>query len=219
MPDQERIDEGMAFLKKHWPERYAWMDQLRTDDPESFGLAFRSIWPRLVRVIELSRRNPALAEAEVGLVKIESKLRETAREYFASTRRDGAEDSAKAKGPQARSNELLATLKDLVSQRFDLEIKRAELRIQELSEELAQQRERLETRRENKQDEVDRTVKELTSDPRLLRRHRGHRGGSRGDLEDRRRPMRGRGPGREGDEGFRKGPRRIERPPASKPAD
>jgi len=171
MVPPERVEEGMAFLKEHWPERYETLDRLRKDDPEAFGMAFRNAWPQLVRIIELSRRNPEMAEIEMALVKVEFEVHGALHRH----RR------AVEKGETQQALAIQEELKELLAQRFDLDIRRTELRIQELEERLVQQRQQLEARRQEKQAHVDRVVQDLLSHQPALLHGRGKRLGGLGN--------------------------------------
>jgi len=222
MPSQTQIEEGMTFLKERWSERHALMEQLRIDDPEAFGLAFRNMWPQLARMIEQCREYPELGELEVALVKVEFKILRATRAYHAASRREdaGRTDPSEDKGPagEGGGEALLSKLKEAVGERFDLQIKRSELKIQQLADQLTQQRERLEEQRQNKQEEVAEVVKRLTSkrfSPKHLRgmRSRGMRGKSR----DRHRPRPRGGSERGGPFGRDLSPKTP--PPVTKPAE
>jgi hypothetical protein len=171
---EREIDEGMEFMKEHWPERHQLMEQLRASDPDAFRRAFQNIWPQLARIMQVYRGNPQLGEIEVELVTLEFKILRAARAYHHASRdTQSATTSTSGGAPlppdlQAIREELTA----LVSQRFDLQVKRNELRIQELADQLSQQRERLALQVQNKQDEVARTVKRLISKRFLPKRIR-----------------------------------------------
>jgi len=222
MPSETQIEEGMAFLKEHWSERHTLMEQLRIDDPEAFGLAFRNMWPQLARMIELCREYPELGQIEVALVKVEFKVLRATRAYHAASKREDADptDPSENRGPAAEDGReaLLAELETAVGERFDLQIKRSELRIQQLADQLTQQRERLEEQRRNKQEEVADVVKRLTSkrfSPRHLRGMRSR--GLRGKPRDRHRPGTRGDSARGGQFGRDLSPRTP--PPATKPAE
>jgi len=174
MPSADQIEEGMAFLKEHWSERYTMMAQLQDDDPEAFNLAFRNIWPQLSRLTELSYRNPELASVEAELIKLEYDILRRVRAYHRAAENapdPGQPAQSDTPGPTTnRSAEGLEELEALVGERFDLQIKRSELRIQELADQLTQHRRRLETERQNKQAEVADMVRRLTSAKRFQKR-------------------------------------------------
>ncbi len=172
---EDQIDEALDFLKEHWPERHALMKQLREQDPEAFGLAFRNIWPQLARMLELAREDPELAAVEVALVKIEFAMLRAMRAYHAAVSQEAPGPDGQGPTTQSANSEAdkqLEELRSLIGQRFDLQLKRSELRIQALSRQLKQQQERLEQHRQQKEEEVDKALKQLISkrfSPRRLR--------------------------------------------------
>jgi len=151
-PTQEQIEEAMAFLKQHWPERYAMLEDMRTADPDAFSRLSRNMWPQVVRLMDLSLRNPELAEVEMSLVKLEFDIHEALRHVH----------RARDKGD---SQEAEARLKELIGRRFDLEIRRTELNIQELEERLNQQKQHVEIRRQDKEAQVSRMFQEMLKNP------------------------------------------------------
>lgn len=163
-PTEEQVNEAMAFLKEHWPERHALIAKLQQEDPQAFGLALQSIWPQLARLIELSYDNPELAKVEVETVKLEAQILRATRALHVTASQAGLELPKEGDDLEDLPDQLkepVNRLKDLIGQRFDLHMKQSELRIQELTEQLAYHRQRLEEARKDKQDEVARILKDL----------------------------------------------------------
>lgn len=148
----EQIDEGMAFLKQQWPERYEKLERLRREDPDAFTLAYKNLWPQLSRMIDLIRRNPELAEVEMSLVRIEGDIQTALRKAGKAASPDEAEQSK-------------AKLKELIGKRFDLDIQRTEMRIQELEERLVQQRQQLDARKQEREKRVEQITEEMMKNP------------------------------------------------------
>lgn len=141
----EQIEELMAFTKAHFPEMYERLDRTRRENAGQFRQMLRTMRPHILRMLQLSREDPQLAEKVIAIQQVEMRLR-----MLRQRHRPGL--------PDEQRRAIRSELRRLLEQRFDLRMQRIELEIAGLQK-------RLDAQRQHKARIIEEELSQLTEPP------------------------------------------------------
>ncbi len=144
---EDKVEEVLAFVKKHFPEEHERLEALRREDPAQARQSLRRLWWIYQRVRHLPPEIQAAAVAEhrlnVAIFRVRRELLQT-------------EDAAK-------KTELTQKLRDLLGEQFDNDQAVKEYKIKLLAEQLAKLKAEIEQRKTDRQKIIDERLERLMS--------------------------------------------------------
>lgn len=169
--NEEEREQLREFIAEHFPERFEEIQQLEANQ-ERLQMHMGRILPEMMRLRELSERDPQVFEMRIREIRGEFRLRQIARQL-----RFGEGDTDRTA--------LEKEARQLIEQQFDLRQQRMEAEILRLEKKIAQLRAGLEDRAASREVEVDQALERLTSgqgpDSPRPRHHQRFRGRDRAD--------------------------------------
>jgi len=151
---QKKNQKFIEWLKKNYPKEAEKLQTLR-EKPQLYNSHLRRCIGRYGRIMEIQKTNPELAE----VIKQDLQLQE---------QRDKLLQEIRKEKNKQKAEQIKKQLREIVSNRFDLIVRKKQLRFQELQKklqnlqkELEAQHTQLEKLAQQKQQEVDKRVKEL----------------------------------------------------------
>jgi hypothetical protein len=148
LSDEER-EQVRAFMAEHFPERYEEILELQQNE-ERLEMHMGRIMPEMMRLRELSERDPQVFDMRVQELRGEFRLRQIARQLRfreGGVNRKELEDEARA----------------LIEQQFDLRQHRMETEIVRLEQKIEQLRSGLEDRAAKRDMEIDLALERIIS--------------------------------------------------------
>ncbi len=154
---QQRENELIGWLEKNDPNRANALKQLKQTDQRAYIKRMMFEMKNYREIIDAEQTNPALAE----VLKKDLVLKQKRNELL---------EKIKATADQAKRDDLISQLKDILGQRFDLIVEKKQIRYEELKKKLAELQEsvdksqaELKTIKSKKAEEVDKHLQQLLS--------------------------------------------------------
>jgi len=145
----ERKDEVVRFIREHFPERAARLEELKRRDPEEFRKRRQELAGEIRRLLDLKEKDPATFRVQLEEMRLRDELQRLARE---------------ARGLAAGSRERQEAekaLRDAVRKSFELRQKVKEAELQELRKRLQDLEGSLSRRAERREQLIEERTQEL----------------------------------------------------------
>lgn len=140
----------IAFMAKHFPERFDELADVEAEDGELYKRYIGRVLPQMMRLRELEQEDPEAFEVQIATMKKEFQLRRLARRY-----RFASDDEKKT--------ELEGEIRTLVGDLFDLKGRQERLELARLEKRLDHLRERVEQRDAHRDDHIEHMVADILS--------------------------------------------------------
>gem|GEM_PF-5501017 len=132
---QQRRQEVLHFIEERFPRLWVEMNRLHKDHPDRFRRRMRRIFPDILRMMEVTKRNPQMGTLMIRERQLDMRIRQAAFRFHK------AQDTAKQQKLRRQLHQLVGEVFDVQLQRRALEITSLESRLADLKNRLAGQKE------------------------------------------------------------------------------
>ena len=144
----EQLDSVLEFIKEHFPERHAELSTLRENNPDMFRRRASRMFPRIMRIMERSERNPEAGALMLEEDRLGFQIHRLVEQYFDTD-------------DENRIARLRGELRELVTKQFDTRLRLRELEVRKLERRLEAIKTQLQRDADRRQERITDALGEL----------------------------------------------------------
>jgi len=147
----EQLETVLEFIKDHFPERYGEISALREQNPDIFRRRVGRMFPRIMRIMERSERNPQAGELMLEEDRLGLEINRLVEHYY------DAEDAG-------RVADIRREIRELVTRRFEVRQQLREREVRQLERRLEAIRTQLQRDADRREERINDALQELGID-------------------------------------------------------